>query len=174
MVRFLLVQGKHSIGVLYYLLARMVLQMRGTVTPSAQWDVMVDLFFYREPEEAKEEEGEQEAAPEQPTYGGSSGFAAPQGTSIWRQSFTRYRGVRWGMWVALYPFAWLEASLLYGKFLVGGMGGHKWLLRIVGWADDCLRRCASNHWGNHLSLLVKVSSQKESWAPCWNVYSLMG
>ena len=49
-------KGKHSIGVLYYLLCRMVLQMRGTVTPSNPWDVMVDLFFYREPEEAKEPE----------------------------------------------------------------------------------------------------------------------
>ena len=46
-----LLQGKHSIGVLYYLLARMVLQMRGTISPANPWDVMVDLFFYREPEE---------------------------------------------------------------------------------------------------------------------------
>ena len=30
--------------------------MRGTVTPSNPWDVMVDLFFYREPEETKEPE----------------------------------------------------------------------------------------------------------------------
>ena len=29
--------------------------MRGTVSAQAPWDVMVDLFFYREPEEAKEE-----------------------------------------------------------------------------------------------------------------------
>ena len=47
-------KGKHSIGCLYYLLARMVLQMRGTISPANPWDVMVDLFFYREPEEAKE------------------------------------------------------------------------------------------------------------------------
>lgn len=51
-------KGKHSIGVLYFLLARMVLQMRGTISANNPWDVMVDLFFYREPEEAKEQEDE--------------------------------------------------------------------------------------------------------------------
>ncbi len=40
-------KGKHSIGVLYYLLARMVLEMREVVTPAQPWNVMVDLFFYR-------------------------------------------------------------------------------------------------------------------------------
>merc|ERR1711924_482532 len=32
-------KGKHSIGVMYYLLCRMVLQMRGSVTPERPWDV---------------------------------------------------------------------------------------------------------------------------------------
>jgi small subunit ribosomal protein SAe len=57
-------KGKHSIGCLYYLLARMVLQMRGTVTAASPWDVMVDLFFYREPEEVKDPEEEGGAGPE--------------------------------------------------------------------------------------------------------------
>ncbi|CAN0854948.1 40S ribosomal protein SA [Linum grandiflorum] len=55
-------KGKQSIGCLFWLLARMVLQMRGTVLPGHKWDVMVDLFFYREPEEAKKEEEEEAVA----------------------------------------------------------------------------------------------------------------
>ncbi|KAJ0531265.1 putative ribosomal protein S2 [Helianthus annuus] len=51
-------KGKHSIGCLFWLLARMVLQMRGVINQGHKWDVMVDLFFYREPEEVKEEEDE--------------------------------------------------------------------------------------------------------------------
>ena len=54
-------KGKHAIGMLFYLLTRMVLQMRGTVSAANPWDVMVDMFFYREPEEAKEAEAEAEA-----------------------------------------------------------------------------------------------------------------
>ncbi|WCJ39344.1 40s ribosomal protein SA [Euphorbia peplus] len=55
-------KGKHSIGCLFWLLARMVLQMRGTIPQGHKWDIMVDLFFYREPEEAKQPE-EDEAVP---------------------------------------------------------------------------------------------------------------
>lgn len=67
-------KGKHSIGVLYYLLARMVLQMRGTISPANPWDVMVDLFFYREPEEVKDPEEIEEGA----TAGYDAGtYAAP-------------------------------------------------------------------------------------------------
>ncbi|KAF9616123.1 hypothetical protein IFM89_028589 [Coptis chinensis] len=52
-------KGKQSIGCLFWLLARMVQQMRGAVLPGKRWDVMVDLFFYREPEEAKDQEGDE-------------------------------------------------------------------------------------------------------------------
>ncbi|KAJ6748221.1 40S RIBOSOMAL PROTEIN SA [Salix purpurea] len=56
-------KGKHSIGCLFWLLARMVLQMRGTIRPGHKWDMMVDLFFYREPEETKPQEEEDAVAP---------------------------------------------------------------------------------------------------------------
>ena len=38
-------KGKHSIGCLFWILARMVLQMRGTIRPGQKWDVMVRVIF---------------------------------------------------------------------------------------------------------------------------------
>jgi small subunit ribosomal protein SAe len=51
-------KGKHSIGLMYWLLAREILRMRGSIPRSAEWNVMVDLFFYREPEEVEREQEE--------------------------------------------------------------------------------------------------------------------
>jgi len=45
---------KHSIGLGLWLLAREVLRIRGTIQRDAPWNVMVDLFFYRDPEEVEE------------------------------------------------------------------------------------------------------------------------
>jgi small subunit ribosomal protein SAe len=55
-------KGKNSIGCLFWLLARMVLQMRGVIAQGHRWEVMVDLFFYREPEENKEEDDDEVGA----------------------------------------------------------------------------------------------------------------
>jgi len=48
-------RGNQSVGLLYWLLARAVLRMRGTLSPYQHWNVMVDMFFYREPEEVDKE-----------------------------------------------------------------------------------------------------------------------
>lgn len=61
-------KGRYSIGLLYWLLAREVLRLRGTIERSAPWDVAVDLFFYREPEELKQLEEGEKAAAEPATY----------------------------------------------------------------------------------------------------------
>ncbi|KAL5706861.1 hypothetical protein ACHQM5_024973 [Ranunculus cassubicifolius] len=50
-------KGKHNIGFLLCLLERLGLQMRITIAPGKKWKVMVDLFFYREPEEAANNKG---------------------------------------------------------------------------------------------------------------------
>jgi small subunit ribosomal protein SAe len=48
-------KGKHAIGLIYWLLARAVLRLRGTLDYATAWDIMVDMFFYRDPEEIEKE-----------------------------------------------------------------------------------------------------------------------
>lgn len=60
-------KSAHSIGLMWWLLAREVLRLRGTISRETKWDVVVDLFFYRDPEEAEKEEqqAKEAAAPSQ-------------------------------------------------------------------------------------------------------------
>ncbi|KAG6375566.1 40S ribosomal protein S0 [Boletus reticuloceps] len=54
---------RHSIGLIWWLLAREVLRLRGTIprTPDG-WSVMVDMFFYRDPEEVERQQQEEAQA----------------------------------------------------------------------------------------------------------------
>ncbi|CAF1389544.1 unnamed protein product [Rotaria magnacalcarata] len=45
-----------SIGLMWWFLTREVLRLRGEINRQAPWEVMVDLFFYRDPEETEKEE----------------------------------------------------------------------------------------------------------------------
>merc|ERR1719362_823114 len=70
-------KSPHSIGLMWWMLAREVLRLRGSIGRGMPWEVMPDLFFYRDPEEAEKEEKERaEAAMEQSMK--PAEFSAPQ------------------------------------------------------------------------------------------------
>jgi small subunit ribosomal protein SAe len=55
-------KSKHSVGLLWWMLAREVLRLRGTLSRSAPWEIMVDLFFYRDPDEVEKDTAAAEAS----------------------------------------------------------------------------------------------------------------
>ena len=75
----LLFQGQQSIGLMWWLLAREVLRLRGTISREHAWEIMPDLFFYRDPDEVEKEEKEamerakEDAPPVQQEWTGDAG-----------------------------------------------------------------------------------------------------
>jgi small subunit ribosomal protein SAe len=51
-------KGFHSIGLMWWFLAREVLRLRGQISRKENWNTVVDLFFYRDPATEETEEAE--------------------------------------------------------------------------------------------------------------------
>lgn len=59
-------KGKHSIGLIWWLIAREVLRLRGIIPDrTTEWSVMPDLYFYRDPEEVEQNADEETVEGEQ-------------------------------------------------------------------------------------------------------------
>jgi len=116
-------KGKLSIGLLYWLLSREVLRLRGTIARSQPWDVPVDLFFYRDPEELEKAEeaqrGYNEDGYQRPAPGGWDAAAAAAETSApvapeWTAGAEE--GTEGGQWDAAAPTSgWEGAAVTPGE-----------------------------------------------------------
>jgi len=74
-------KGIHSIGLLWWMLAREVLRFRGTVSREKPWEIMADLYFYRDPDEQEKEE--QASLPAATATGQQWENTAPAATEDW-------------------------------------------------------------------------------------------
>merc|ERR1719263_2511665 len=73
-------KSPQSIGLMWWFLAREVLRLRGSISRDMPWEVMPDLFFYRDPEEAEKEEA---ARAEEVIASKQADFVAPPAKEEW-------------------------------------------------------------------------------------------
>jgi len=81
-------KAKHAIGLNLWLLARAILRLRGTLDYTTPWDVMVDMFFFRDAEDRAEEAKVSESKEE-----ASGGWTSNEGADWMAEGTTAIGGV---------------------------------------------------------------------------------
>jgi len=71
-------RGRQAIAILYWLLAREVLRIRGSIVRSVPWEHKVDLFLYRDPDEVLKKN--EESADSGPAHTSADAFQADKTT----------------------------------------------------------------------------------------------
>lgn len=139
-------KGRHAIGLIWWLLAREVLRLRGTLKDrETEWDVMVDLYFYRDPEaeENKDasgaEEGKLPGADDVGAQAIDQGFA---GNSEWEVSGGAPGG-----------------AAAFGAGGAGGaQGGSSWEADGADWAASSgAAQGGNDNWGGDTSKEKEIS-----------------
>jgi len=68
--------GKNSIALMYWMLAREVLRLRDSISRDRDWEILVDMFIYRDPEETEKQTQGDDGGWEK-SYGGGGGWPNP-------------------------------------------------------------------------------------------------
>jgi small subunit ribosomal protein SAe len=104
-------RSPQSLALMFWLLAREVLRLRGTIARSEKWIILPDVFFYKPPEETEEKRAE-EAAPGGgkrpmhdfgPQESGSVEWGAPADGGTWNEP--------WGAPAAGAGQEWAESAV---------------------------------------------------------------
>ncbi|XP_037055164.1 40S ribosomal protein SA-like [Peromyscus leucopus] len=74
-------KGAHSVVLMWWMLAQEVLRMRGTISREHPWEVMPDLYFYRDLEETEKEQATAEKAVTKEEFQGKWTTPAPEFTA---------------------------------------------------------------------------------------------
>jgi len=96
-------KSPQAIGLMWWLLAREVNYLRNTITRGSPWDVMVDLFLFRNPEEQAEQEkaaeitAAGEATESEPIYGtyNAEDWNTPAHEGEWAAEGAPSAGANW-------------------------------------------------------------------------------
>ncbi|KAM7204790.1 40S ribosomal protein S0 [Rhypophila sp. PSN 637] len=103
-------KGRHAIGCVWWMLAREVLRLRGTIyNRETPWETMVDLYFYRDPEAEAEDKVEEDKLPgveEEGVAAIESGF---QQTGEWEAAAPGFAAAG-GEWSEAQPSTWDAAA----------------------------------------------------------------
>jgi len=106
-------KGKHSIGLMWWLLAREVLYLKKVINRGTPWDVVVDLFFYRDPTEEDKEEAAEEFGQRGAAFGGQAEGTVAEWTGAATENWDSTPGT-WGESTAV-EGSWDTTSLPTGQ-----------------------------------------------------------
>nr|XP_048299701.1 40S ribosomal protein SA-like [Myodes glareolus] len=88
-------KGAHSVGLMWWMLAWEVLRKHGTISREHSWEVMPDLYFYRDPEKIeKEDQAAAEKAVTKEEFQGKWTAPAPEFTVAQPEVADRSEGVQ--------------------------------------------------------------------------------
>lgn len=135
-------RGIQSIGTMWWMLAREVQYLRGIISRKTPWDVMPDLYFYREPEEIEKEEQAAAAAAAKPEETYPSEWTAPVTTGATDDGPT----TDWGEQPAVSTADWGAEAVPAVSAKTGDDWGASNYTKSAGWeAEDTTTTTAD--WG---------------------------